>query len=220
MSPSWLPCLIHRVAPNPRIQRSELVNSYQQQPVCCLVFFFLYSECISGLCALHTVHNSGFVYTLPKEQASTVQQILFLRGHDPYTLACKARPSFDGCRTSLSVSLSIVIRSAHPSYMFTQRAFSAWWSLTVTSMPRSDKYLTCNTHIFSPPMIGGIPPWLNPIHVNRRHARFDQMPPSTLSDRVHGERNASANKLLALSPLALTCLSDTSLPTSCRPAAC
>ena len=23
-----------------RIQRSEFVNSYQQQPVCCLVFFF------------------------------------------------------------------------------------------------------------------------------------------------------------------------------------
>ena len=44
VSPSWLPCLIRRVAPNPRIQRSEFVNSYQQQPVCCLVFFFLYSE--------------------------------------------------------------------------------------------------------------------------------------------------------------------------------
>ena len=49
VSPSWLRCLIRRVAPNPRIQRSEFVNSYQQQLVCCLVFFFLYSESISGL---------------------------------------------------------------------------------------------------------------------------------------------------------------------------
>ena len=55
----------------------EFENSAQQQPVCCLVFFFLYSESISGLDALHTVHNSGFVHTLPKEQASSVQQILF-----------------------------------------------------------------------------------------------------------------------------------------------
>ena len=108
-SPSWLPCLLRRAAPNPRIQRSEFVNSYQQQPVCCLVlfFFFLYSESVSGLVALHTVPNSGFVHTLPTEQVSSPQQIFFLRGHDPYTLACKARPSFDGCRTSLSVSLSL-----------------------------------------------------------------------------------------------------------------
>ena len=28
----------------------------------------------------------------------------FSWGHDPYTLACEARPSFDGCGTSLSVS--------------------------------------------------------------------------------------------------------------------
>ena len=28
-------------------------------------------------------------------------------GYDPYTLACKARPSFDRCGTSLSVSLSL-----------------------------------------------------------------------------------------------------------------
>ena len=77
-------------------------------PTTCVLsrVFFLYSESISGLDALHTVHNSGFVHTLPKEQASSVQKI-FLRGQDPYTLACKAIPSFDGCRTSLSVSLSL-----------------------------------------------------------------------------------------------------------------
>ena len=85
---------------------------------CVLSHVFLYSESISGLDALHTVHNSGFVHTLPKEQASSAQQILFLRCHDTYTLACKARPSFDGCRTSLSVSLSLLgesLLSTHSS---------------------------------------------------------------------------------------------------------
>ena len=100
VSPSWVLC---PVAQNPRIQRSEFVNSYQQQRVCC----FLYAESVSGLDALHIVLNSGFVHTLPKEQASSAQQIFFLRGHDPYTLACKSRPSFDRCRTSLGVSLSL-----------------------------------------------------------------------------------------------------------------
>jgi len=76
VSPSWLPWLLRRVAPNPRIARSEFVNSYQQQPVCCLVFF-LYPESISGFDAVHTVPNSGFVHTLPTEQASSAQQILF-----------------------------------------------------------------------------------------------------------------------------------------------
>ena len=44
------------------------------------VFLFLYFEFISGFDALHTVLNSGFVHTLPKEQASSAQQILFLAG--------------------------------------------------------------------------------------------------------------------------------------------
>ena len=55
--------------------------------------FFLYFEFTSGFAALHTVLNSGFVHTLSIEQASSAQQILFQRGHDPYTLSCKARPS-------------------------------------------------------------------------------------------------------------------------------
>ena len=87
------PGCFNGVAPNPRILRLEFMNSVQQQLVCYLVFF-LYSEFISGLDALHTVPNSGFVHTLPIEQASTAQQILFSWGHDPCTLACKARPSF------------------------------------------------------------------------------------------------------------------------------
>ena len=45
----------------------------------CVIFhvFFQFSEITSGQDALPTVLNSRFVHTLPKEQASTVQQILF-----------------------------------------------------------------------------------------------------------------------------------------------
>ena len=44
---------------------------------------------------------------LANEQVPSVKTDSFLWCHDPYTLACKARPSFDGCGTSLSVSLSL-----------------------------------------------------------------------------------------------------------------
>jgi len=44
---------------------------------CVFSCLFLYFEFISGFDALHTVPNSGFVHTLPIEQASTAQQILF-----------------------------------------------------------------------------------------------------------------------------------------------
>ena len=43
----------------------------------------------------------------------------FSWGHDPYTLACKARPSFDRCGTSLSVSLSLSLSlSPYTSFQF------------------------------------------------------------------------------------------------------
>ena len=41
--------------------------------------------------------------------SSTSKTDSFLWGHGPDTLACKARPSFDGCGTSLSVSLSFIV---------------------------------------------------------------------------------------------------------------
>ena len=53
---------------------------------CVLSRVFFYSESISGLNALHTVHNSGFVLSLPKEQASSAQQILFCRVMTPTLL--------------------------------------------------------------------------------------------------------------------------------------
>ena len=69
--------------------------------------FFQFSEFTSGQDALPTVLNSGSVHTLPKEQAFNRTTDSFSWGHDPFTLACKARPSFDGYGTSLSVSLSL-----------------------------------------------------------------------------------------------------------------
>ena len=67
----------------------------------------MYIDSISGLVAIHSVHKQFVLAHLANEQVTSVKQILFLWGHDPNTLACKARPSFDGCGTSLSVSLSL-----------------------------------------------------------------------------------------------------------------
>ena len=69
-----------------RIQRS---NS-----LCDLVLFFLYIEFISSHDALHSVHNSLYLHTLPRCKLPSKTDS-FLRSHGPDTLACKARPSFD-----------------------------------------------------------------------------------------------------------------------------
>jgi len=51
--------------------------------------------------------NSLCLHTLPMSKLHQQNSFFFLWGHDPDTLACKARPSFDGCGTSLSVSLRV-----------------------------------------------------------------------------------------------------------------
>ena len=50
---------------------------------------------------------SGRYLLFPKSEPD-----LTVDGHDPYTLACKARPSFDRCWTSLSVSLSLSLSNS------------------------------------------------------------------------------------------------------------
>ena len=81
------------------------MNSAQQQPVRLRVFF---SSLNFEFTFVHyTLSTTVCSCTLPKEQVSPVRQILFLWGHGPDTLACKARPSSDQCGTSLSVSLSL-----------------------------------------------------------------------------------------------------------------
>ena len=152
VSPSWLPCLIRSVAPNPRIQRSEFVNSYQQQPVCCLVFSFFILSPSQDL--MHCTLSLTVCKCTPCQRASFNSTTdSFSWGHDPYTLACKARPSSDRCWTSLSVSLSLSLslswhaRFCHSHHKQVRRSFrkenlalqtcSCWPSLLANFWPLS-----------------------------------------------------------------------------------
>ena len=74
----------------------EFVNSAQQQPVCYLMSFFsilsssqdkMHCQLSITVCTCTTCQRASFNSTTDS----------FLWGHDPYTLACKARPSFDRC---------------------------------------------------------------------------------------------------------------------------
>ena len=56
---------------------------------------------------LHTVINSVYVQTLPKEQATSVVTDFFRGVVTPSLNACEARPLTVVRRTSLSVSLSL-----------------------------------------------------------------------------------------------------------------
>ena len=78
LSPSWLPVSLGVVAPNPRIL-FEFVGIQRSISLCDISCIFQFSETTSGQDTSPPVLNSGFVHTLPKVQASTVQQIL-LRG--------------------------------------------------------------------------------------------------------------------------------------------
>ena len=69
--------------------------------------YSLYIESISGYCC-DTICPLTVCTCTPCQRASyTSKTDSFLWGHGPDTLACKAMPSFDGCGTSLSVSLSL-----------------------------------------------------------------------------------------------------------------
>ena len=114
---SWFPwpvcppgflCFFVDVAPNPRIQCTGICE-FSTATACVFshVFFLCILSSSQDRDALHTVLNSLHMHTLPKNKRSTAQQILFRGVMTPCTLACKARPSFDRCGTSLSVSLSL-----------------------------------------------------------------------------------------------------------------
>ena len=114
---SWFPwpvcpppgflCFFVEVAPNPMIFCVlEFVSSAQQQPVCCLVFSFLYLSPSQD--KMHCTLSLTVCTCTPCQRASFHRTTdSFSWGHDPYTLAFKPRPSFDRCGTSLSVSLSL-----------------------------------------------------------------------------------------------------------------
>ena len=77
--------------------------------------FFLYSESISGLDALHIVFNCGVCAHLANRAATDS----FSWSHDPYTLAFKARPSLTDVgllSVSLSLSLSLSFAVARPLF--------------------------------------------------------------------------------------------------------
>ena len=125
MSPSWLSWLLRWCCSE--FEDSEIrIYEFSAATACVLSrVFFLYSEFISGLDVLHTVHNSGSVHTLPIEQASTAQHILFLWCHDPYTLACKARPSFSQMLDFSECVIVIVIVGSTLYMMFRVRNLSS-----------------------------------------------------------------------------------------------
>ena len=64
------------VAPIPRILRFNLRIQHSNS-LWLMSLFFLYFEFISRLDALHSVLDSLYLHTLPKEQASSAKQILF-----------------------------------------------------------------------------------------------------------------------------------------------
>ena len=79
----------------------EFGNSAQHQPVCYLMSFFsilsssqdkMHCQLSITVCTCTTCQRASFNSTTDS----------FSWGHDPYTLACKARPSFDRCGTSLN----------------------------------------------------------------------------------------------------------------------
>ena len=100
-------CFCVGVAPNPRILWYRIWE-FSTATACVVshVFFLVLWVHLKTWCIAHCPWQSVHAY-FANGQASSAQQILFSCGYDPYTLACKARPSFDRCGTFLSVSLSL-----------------------------------------------------------------------------------------------------------------
>ena len=90
LSSSWLLVSLGDVAPNPRILVFEFVGIQHSISLCDISFFSsprpLRTRCITNC------PYSGFVHTLPREQASTAQQILFCGVMTPSLLL--VRPGF------------------------------------------------------------------------------------------------------------------------------
>ena len=111
LSPSWLPWLLRGCcSESVDFVFFEFVNSAQQQLVCYLISFF----CIlsSSQDSMHCTLSLTVCKYTPCQRASCNSTTdSFSWGHDPYTLACKARPSFDRCWTSLSVIVIVIVKT-------------------------------------------------------------------------------------------------------------
>ena len=107
LSPSWLLLFLCGCCSESEDSCTRICEfSTATACVLCHAFFSLYSEFISG--QEHCTLSVTVCTCTPCQRASfnsTTDSLSW--GHDPYTLACKARPSFDRCGTSLSVSLSL-----------------------------------------------------------------------------------------------------------------
>ena len=91
------------VAPNPRILVFGFVGIQHSISLCdisCLFFSSLSSPQDKMHCQLSLTVG---LCNLAKRASFNSTTDSFSWGHDPFTLACKARPSFDGCGTFLSV---------------------------------------------------------------------------------------------------------------------
>ena len=88
----------------------EFVNSAQQQPVCYLISFFCIQS--SSQDSMHCTLSLTVCKCTPCQRASCNSTTdSFSWGHDPCTLACKARPSFDRCWTSLSFIVIVIVKT-------------------------------------------------------------------------------------------------------------
>ena len=88
----------------------SVINLRIQHSNCLWPLFLLSFTCTlsSSHVSMHYTLSMTVCTHLANSASPISFDILFFSwGHDPYTLACKARPSFDGCGTSLSVSLSL-----------------------------------------------------------------------------------------------------------------
>ena len=109
LSPSWLPLFLcgrcseseDSVYLNLGIQHSNSLSV-----ISCL-FLCILSSCQDKM---HGTLSLTVCTCTPCQRVSfnsTTDSFSF--GHDPYTLACKARPSFDRCGTSLSVIVIVIV---------------------------------------------------------------------------------------------------------------
>ena len=136
----WLPdslgssCSVCDVAPNLRIQ--WICWEFSAATVCAITFLCCFSYTLnSSQVSMHyTLSITVCTCTTCQWASFPSKTDSFLRGHNPDTLVCKVRPSFDWCGTSLSVSLSL-------SYCNETQIFKFRWSNIVWSFTLYDFHM-------------------------------------------------------------------------------
>ena len=110
-------CFFVDVAPNPRILCTSICE-FSTATACVLSHAFFLCILSSSQDKMHCTLSLTVCTCTPCQRASFNSTTdSFSWGHDPYTLACKARPSLDRCGTSLSVSLSLSLSLSQEGLM-------------------------------------------------------------------------------------------------------